>query len=219
MTEGEGVDATPLSNETVKLTLSVLDTSGHHLAHRPGRPVGSFAPGTTFVTSQTVTTDANGHASFKYYPSEFSGTYLIEAVHKRAFKDEPFTIGVRLLPVPGADVNWIRYGEKRNWHRDVYYATASMRDAADSLARAYRAAFPGKRLYFNDMGLPLGGRFDVDGGWAADADHCSHRWGNGLDLRTNVLTPVEFRWVREEWRNITDIEAPYHHRGHYHLQL
>ena len=110
------------------------------------------------------------------------------------------------------------YGNGRAQHADVYFASQNMRVAADSLARAYTAQYPGKFLSFNDMGLPLGGRFDVGGQWGADADHCSHRWGNALDLHTNALPPDEFRWVRQEWRRIARTAAPFYHRSHYHLQ-
>jgi hypothetical protein len=70
----------------------------------------------------------------------------------------------------------------------------------------------------HDMGLPLGGRFDIGGHWSADTDHCSHRFGNALDLRSTNLPDAEFKWVREGWQDITGQGAPLHHKSHYHLQ-
>jgi hypothetical protein len=218
LTEGDATSARPQSNQAVSLTIGVMDTSGHHLAHVGARPLGSFAGDTSIVTSATVVTDAAGRASFKYYAPEFSGVYWVRAEGRGVEKVDTFTVGVPLEAVPGRDVDWIPYGEGRAQHRDVYYASQNMRLAADSLARAYAAQYRGKHLYFNDMGLPLGGRFDINGKWAADEDHCSHRFGNALDLRTDVLRPKEFEWVRGEWDNITHLGAPYYHRGHYHLQ-
>ena len=166
----------------------------------------------------TLTTDGNGHAVFDFYPAEFGGSYRLSASDGGVVKADTFKVGVPLSAVPGRGTHWLEYGAGREYHSDVYNASENMRLAADSLATIYSASFPGEKLYFNDMGLPLGGRFDIGGHWRADTDHCSHRFGNALDLRTNNLTAEQFDWVRKKWKKITQQSAPLFHKAHYHLQ-
>ena len=95
--------------------------------------------------------------------------------------------------------------------------TSASKRRAQSATRADSVhARWGQALGFGDMSLPLGGRFDAAGDWT-DSDHCSHRWGNALDLPDAELSEAQRNFIALRWRHLTG-RAPVKHSGRLHLQ-
>ena len=226
VTEGTGPGGPPVRGKTVTLTLGVVAASGHHLAHAPDRPLGSFAGGTEQLTTLDVVTDEQGHAAFDYFAPEFSGTYWVQAEVDQSLASDEFRVGVALEPLAWSSQGaWLKYGKGRDKHSDVYNGLPQMNRYVLALADSFNTRY-GKKLYYNDESLPTGGRFDVNGNWGADEDHCSHRWGNGLDVHTITnddapgLTDDEFKYVQRTWKKIiASKRVPLYHRQHFHLQI
>lgn len=56
--------------------------------------------------------------------------------------------------------------------------------ALDSIAANYRRLFPtDEMIKINDISLPLGGRFDINGQWSGNTYHEFHRFGRDVDIR------------------------------------
>jgi hypothetical protein len=224
VTESTGSGPQPVVGETVTLIVMADGASGGHRAHAPNRPVGSFAGGTDPVTRITVTTDARGHASYTYHPSEFSGSHRIEATVRETVANDEFRIGYQLQPLPLTPASdWIPYGKGRIEHPDVYYGMPFMNESALSMAYVFNYAY-NEKLYFNDESLPLGGRFDINGRWTGD--HCSHRKGNAIDVHAELaygipgLSAEQIKFVSIMWKKITgNSSATLYHEKHFHLQL
>jgi murein endopeptidase len=60
-----------------------------------------------------------------------------------------------------------------------------MNDALLNIAIEWHSSFPREQLLFiNDMSLPYGGLFDVNGDWKTP--HKTHRIGKSADIRTEL---------------------------------
>lgn len=217
---GTDPSAQPVANRDVQLTLSAVDNSGGHVGHHGTRPVGSFSP-TSIVLQATVTTDAAGTARFRYYSPEFGGDYVVTAKVDGGEGKDTVAVGVPLAAL-GAG-HWEQYGGGRDVHPDVWYATATLSRYALALADSFHTRY-GTDLGYNDMSLPRGGRFEIAGNWT-DGDHCSHRWGNTLDLRSSGLDSAQVNYIRLKWHSISRGTSLYHSRipgapaDHFHLQI
>ena len=203
----------PVANLPVTLRLGVIDGSGGHRQHAGGRPSGSFSA-TTSLTTTEVTTDAEGRLQFRWFAPELSGRSFVSASAAGAAEvADTFTVGVALARMtPG---RWVYAADGLERHDDPWHAAPQMVAAANALADSVHARW-NHRLGFGDMSLPLGGRFDRAGDWA-DPEHCSHRWGNALDLRVDDLTSAQRNFVALRWRHLTG-RAPVEHEGKFHLQ-
>lgn len=209
----------PVANTAVRLTHGFVDAGrSGHLSHTGTPPLGSFARDAE-VRETTVTTDPSGRATFLYWTHEYSSRFFVRAEADGVeAKADTFEVGVA-LPLFPASADWVRFGGGRDKHADVWYAMPRQAGYVLRLAREYRETW-GRPLNVNDMGLPLGGRFDVNG-WQ-DPSHCSHRWGNAADVRSrNWLSTREIQWIKNWWRLNTGIVPLYHDSGtgfHFHLQ-
>jgi hypothetical protein len=68
-----------------------------------------------------------------------------------------------------------------------HWATAAVNENIEAIAAEYGRLFPRlPRLDINDMSLPFGGRFDINGRWVGD--HTYHRNGLDVDVRTSTMT-------------------------------
>ena len=202
----------PVANLPLTLSVGAIEGSGGHRAHVGARPLGSFSSTAQETTTQ-VTTDAEGRAQFRWFAPEVSGVSFVSVSATGASEvADTFTVGVALARMtPG---RWV-YANDGARHDDVWYAAPQMVSAASVLADSVHARW-GQALGFGDMSLPLGGRFERAGDWT-DAQHCSHRWGNALDLRHEALTDAQRNYIELRWRHLTG-RRPIEHGGHYHLQ-
>ena len=202
----------PVANLAVTLKAGAILESGGHRAHVGARPLGSFSATADEITTQ-VLTDADGRAQFTWFAPEVSGTSFVSVAASGASEvADTFAVGVALARMtPG---RWV-YANDGLRHDDVWYAAPQMVSAATVLADSVHERW-GQSLGFGDMSLPLGGRFERAGDWT-DPQHCSHRWGNALDLRHAELSAAQRNYIELRWRHLTG-RRPIEHGGHYHLQ-
>ena len=60
--------------------------------------------------------------------------------------------------------------------------------AIDSIAAEYHRIFPDNLLLaINDISLPMGGRFDINGLWVGNRKHQYHRFGRDVDVRSGTI--------------------------------
>jgi len=92
-----------------------------------------------------------------------------------------------------------------------------MAAALDSVSSKWAAKYPnGPKLGFNDASLPWGGLFDaVSSNWAPD--HCGHRVGAEMDVRTVSLTKRQARWARLFFESSNFIVHPEKNPAHWHV--
>ena len=91
----------------------------------------------------------------------------------------PYTDLVRLLP--GKD--WVLIGATP-YHPFNHYGTPKAVRGIQAVAKQYHSEHPQYDVIaINDIGLPLGGIFDLNGNWRGP--HFSHSRGNAVDIRGN----------------------------------
>lgn len=205
---------TPLPNRTVTLALTAIDNTGGHF-HTGNKPVGWFA-GPDDVTTTTVTTDATGSTSVTLVASEYAGQYILTGKSDGA-RDGVDTVAVGLpLEELGPGAHYRLVGTGRDTHPDAYYVTPTTITLLQELADSVYANFDNFRLGYNDMSLPLGGRFDYRGDW--NFPHCDHRLGRGVDLRTYDLSPAETVYVKWLWPRLHHTNGIHKESNHWHLK-
>ena len=92
-----------------------------------------------------------------------------------------------------------------------------MAAALDSVSIKWAAKYPsGPKLQFNDASLPWGGLFDaVNFNWTPD--HCGHRVGAEMDIRSWALSSRQKRWANTFFRSHNFIVHPEKKPPHWHL--
>lgn len=158
--------------------------SGGHAHHDAARPKGEFTP-------TSGNTGPSGLLPVTYTAPEVAG--VIDATFQSSLRGtirppSTFTIGVRVpglaeLP-PGENYVLVgSFGEPgvTSQHVSNHFGLPSFNRSLQQLADRYAAGFPGQRLEYNDMSLPLGGLFDVNNNWRPP--HHSHRFGTDVDVR------------------------------------
>ncbi len=131
----------------------------------------------------------------KYSASEFGGMERIvvrspKAKNKNCVDVTVKVLGLSLLPV---NYNYIKidgtedhpvpadYNEDHN-----HWGTRNIDKAILNLSLAWYNKFSNiPVLSINDMSLPFGGKFDINGMW--DGDHKTHRIGNCVDTQSRLM--------------------------------
>ncbi len=87
------------------------------------------------------------------------------------------------LPDPSAEDDYIKVRKPDNNHSDAvaFYGTQLAIDTLQLIASEY-FRLSGRKLSINDMSLPKGGKFDINGKWSGDRDHITHRQGVDADI-------------------------------------
>lgn len=179
----------PISGQNFIATVTSVLHSGCH-NHNGAKPVGVF--------SNTVnTTDINGAFATNYTPSSFGGSEtirIISALLPTASDSRNITTRVPSLVLLPASGDYDQVGGTANHpgppmpneSNTNHWGTQALIDSIIDLATAYNNRFAnGPNLGFNDMSLPFGGLFDINGNWATP--HRTHREGHNVDLRINNL--------------------------------
>lgn len=194
-----------LPNRSVTLSATAIDSAGagidgpyghfHTGSGGAQKPAGSISP-------SVVSTGSSRTATVTYKTGPISGPVVLRAESEGA-KPTVDTIQVGVLglaPLTGRN-SYVLIGDKP-WHPQNHWAVPVMVAKLNSLADGFYTTF-NRPLYYNDISLPLGGRFDVDQNWACC--HDEHRAGRDLDLRTDGdtlqggLTPGQRIFVWDEW--------------------
>lgn len=185
--------ATPvkLANKVINLELAPVipadpmtpDAGGHVVSVHVGNPKPSGS-----LSAIEVTTDANGDAYVTYAAPEFAGKYEVRASSQGAAPAaDTVTVGIVLQQlVAGAHFGLVG---QTTAHPSNHFGTPKMNAQLVEFADETYDML-GVSVEFNDISLPLGGRFEVKDtndpvlAWSNLAP-CDHREGQGTDLRTN----------------------------------
>lgn len=93
----------------------------------------------------------------------------------------------RLESLPDGAAAYIKYRNPENpvKHRDAdaFYGLPVANSALTQMASLFKEVV-GAPLSINDMSLPKGGKFDVDGSWSGD--HREHRIGLSADINRRI---------------------------------
>jgi hypothetical protein len=225
-----GGEGNHLLDREIVLTLESVDSLGAGIDASYGhvhRGHGGLPKPTGVLTADTVNTTQLGLATLTYRASQVSGPIRIRATSAGALANVvTLAVGVLgLTPLLGRS-SYVLVGQMWS-HPENHFGIPAMTARLDTLADSVLARFT-RPLYYNDMSLPLGGRFDVDSNWACC--HDEHRSGRDLDLRTQNaggLSSRERRYVWDLWERmggtvhdetVLRSGAPNIRNPHYHLR-
>jgi hypothetical protein len=150
-------------------------------------------------------TGADGRFDVTYHASIWGDTMKIylESRTNRLLKDSVKVVErvAELQQLP-ASVNYTQIGGTCGHHgqsdnpnvpqpcrtpNNNHWAAASVNTNIENIAAEYRRLFPNlPPLAINDMSLPYGGKFDINGKWTGD--HTYHRNGLDVDVRSRDMT-------------------------------
>ncbi|MEK6542979.1 MAG: Ig-like domain-containing protein [Elusimicrobiota bacterium] len=175
-------DGNPKANATVSFQAQALPGSGGH-DHDAARPVGAFS-------ASSCTTGSDGVCSVTYTASVFSGIETVIASAAGAPQQSQDLI----VSVPGlallADSTFytkvggtvFHLGPPLSIQDHNHYGLQGFNQVIIDLSFHYASRFPGHQLRINDMSLPNGGLFDMNGDW--QRPHKFHRLGISCDINT-----------------------------------
>lgn len=169
---------------------------------------------------------------FEYVASIWGGLMIIklESLENRLLnKDSLIFIeniaGLNLLP---QNQNYYMYGgtNSHNGPPDFldnhnHYGTETLINALQSIASDYISSHPDIRIRINDMSLPSGGKFDINGFWWGG--HAEHRLGKNADVsaiginQSNQLVDLNINEMRIIIRFRTGIDPLFHNPPHFHI--
>jgi hypothetical protein len=160
-------------------------------------------PSTVQSDSITGTTDSNGEVKVRFYAPRWGGQVAIHAEvdYNGVELTDSDTLTVRVpglmkLPVspdyvklggtgrhPGPDDNCFNGGTSNFAYEPDFNHWATPQTITELLAiNSEWSSKPGNhKLWINDMSLPFGGQFDVNGDW--ERPHRFHRLGRDVDIR------------------------------------
>lgn len=185
----------PLENIPVDLDARAVDSSGGH-AHTAGRPAGFFG-------DSDGMTDSNGVYSTKFFSHWFGGEeWIVASSSQLQYRDSvKMTIKVPGLQSLPAGINYVKiggtcthYGPSDNPEvpsscrvpDNNHSAAQIVRDSLPLMANVWVDSLEQDTLFINDISLPFGGIFDIDGTWAPP--HTTHGQGLEVDIRTELLS-------------------------------
>ncbi len=206
--------SSPLVGHSVNLKVAWVDTSnGHvHTGGLMSPPSGSLGmlkvlPDSSAVGSDvTGTTNSLGHALFKYVSSEIGGEFELVATatvgQDTLVARDTVTVsalGLKMLPWSQSQpVVWRKFGgtpkhpgpDDNNFPWDYepdynHWGRPEVDSALVFIATQWKNTHPTEApLWINDMSLPMGGLFDVNGLWTLGSGHHLHRLGRDADVKT-----------------------------------
>ena len=204
----------------VNLRSLPIDGSGGH-DHTANRPSGYFLNGRNDTLRTQEFETGPDTIRTRYQPSMFGGE---ESIIASLVLSPPAITGAdtvvvrvpRLVLLPQG-TNYTKVGGTCNHHGSSdqlasnspcqtpdnnHHVSREVIDSLVAIANAWNQAFPTQnRLMINDIGLPNGGAFDINGNWERDiapgsVGHETHRLGRSVDIRTafrNVRSGVNIR--------------------------
>jgi murein endopeptidase len=107
-----------------------------------------------------------------------------------------------------------------------HWGTSRLVGIIVAVADSFAAKYPNHRLRINDMSLPNGGKFEIDGSWSVNADHQEHRSGGNADVSLDAYKDgdrisLDSRQRRRLWDLILDLAGrragDETSRNHYHI--
>jgi hypothetical protein len=111
-----------------------------------------------------------------------------------SFVEEIGVDGLAELPFPGPDGSYVNSRRPDPLHPQGSSGTSKALTGTAAIAQAYLRK-TGTGLRINDISLPRGGKFDLQGAYGESDDHVSHRRGQDVDIG---LTDISGRSIRCE---------------------
>ena len=234
-----------LRNYPIRVDRPALVDSGGH-SHNGNRPMGKYrhpVGSTNQADSLVAQTDSTGVLKFRYLASQFGG---VERIRAQTVGDTTKFDTLSLITrVPGLGLlpdraTYIKIGGRCEHHgpRDDsdypncrtpdnnHWGTGRLVEGIQSIADAYDSLHPGVRLRINDMSLPHGGLFDINGNWLPS--HHEHRIGINADISlkcrnsSNNLVNLNERHFRRLAWDKTGLEPLRHYppdAPHFHMYV
>ncbi len=181
---------TPVTNQQIYLKvyrhLADMNTGGHIESYHPGnRPIGR-------IEKTSGMTGSDGCFTSKYKPSHIAGVVTIEAYRSANFYEfKPLFVGVpNLIELPAGE-NYNLTGTTNSHPSPVnHWGKQAAVDGLIETADDYKTMFYGSnqipqnsKLAYNDMSLPMGGKFDLHHKWEnGTSQHGEHREGINDDV-------------------------------------
>jgi len=194
----------PAPNQSVQIeAIWVTGSGGHSHTNAPPKSkmgvLSVFLPvplapkeGRGIVTAQT---DEAGKIYLSYATPKFGGQInLVATLQTAAGQSDAKQVNVRvpgLVPLPNSPI-YEKIGGTVAHHGpplftsedDNHQVNESVGAILVSFAAIYSENFPNfPKVRYNDISLPNGGLFDIDGNWAPS--HKLHRIGQNVDVRTS----------------------------------
>lgn len=160
---------------TVNFKVEPVENSGGH-SHGGNRPKGTVTP-----TTLTIPAGSLEPVYALYSSSDVSGQEKI-IVEVNGSKADEKMVEVKVPDLMPLDsLSWYNLTGSTSSHSANHYGTNSTKVAVYNMASDYwNEALV--RLGINDMSLPWGGLFDINGNWSSSPGHSLHRTGESVDI-------------------------------------
>lgn len=174
----------------------VDDPAGHTQDHAASQPVGNLRRINSGEQGVYLDFNTNGEVVYiQYLIPEVSGEYVLDYWYKMWWMEssvfmpsvreyrvkvpyleelEPSPDGIYKLTGTESDVG------KR--HMKNHFLTSVNSEKIKETADFYYDFGDGNVIQFNDMSLPWGGMFDMNGDWNVKSGHVTHRTGTDVDV-------------------------------------
>lgn len=212
-------DGEPVANQKIIINLQmILPSGGHdHVNQPPANLMGQLVGDRPGGIQVTVTTNDLGIGYINYTAPEFGGIFKFAAITNiggnTLQKADTLTVRVPDLILLPESEHYTKVGGTAIHHGPPIYleednnhfGNQTTIQTLENIAKSWHTQFPNEHtLYINDISLPFGGLFDVNGNWLPE--HSSHRTGMDVDIKTELPSfrpgiPVRIPRDATNWQN------------------
>lgn len=217
-----GGEGNHVLGRTVTISVKAVDSAGasidgpyghlHFGANGTPKPTGS-------LSQPSVNTGQQGLVTLIYRPSIVSGPIIIRATSPGALTIvDTFAVGVPGLAPMGGRSTYNLIGSLPE-HPNSHNTIPAVQSRLDTLADVFFARFA-QPIEFNDISIPLGGKFDygyLDWG-AQPRRHAEHRVGRDIDTRIINLSQIQQDFIRSRWQRLGGTVFQEGTPPHFHLR-
>jgi hypothetical protein len=193
-----------------------VNAGGHTAGGRgvhPARPGGTFSPASGY-------TDASGKFRSTYTAREHGGHDRLRA-RAGTLTDTKDLLIQNLIPLDhiGSNPNFTLVGVDDYHPRALgYYVAFNAHYGLHGIADEYGSVYFPSKMEYNDMSLPLGGRYDLSGNFASP--HAEHRYGINCDVRLSAIPHARRAFVEQLFVDYGSPNfLPEFSRNHWHLRF
>jgi hypothetical protein len=180
----------------LRLYVDEVDSSGAHT--HLNRPMNHH-PQDSLINAERLNL-LNGVVNTSYVDTcIWGGQYVFSATYQHGEEQfsgtDSMSIGIYRNNLPilfeyydSTLCDWIR-GSDSTFHSHAHFVEGRWIDRPYQIIERFYflcdSVYPDSpdvRIRLNDLSLPMGGRFDVDGNWKQSKAHKSHRWGYEADI-------------------------------------
>ncbi len=228
-------DDLPVINQDITITLQmILPSGGHdHTNQPPANLMGQLVGDNIGTTEVTIKTDTTGTGIVKYTAPEFGGLFEFTAMTVLS-EDTLLALDTLKVRVPDLELlpeseYYTKVGGTAKHHGPPdyqedhnHYGITKILTSIQNIAADYDSLHSGVKLLINDISLPYGGLFDINGDW--QPPHKEHRMGKSADIddtgidQNGQAVEVNLRHLVLAIINNTDDDY-YTHKTHYHIRV